>query len=482
MADQPEGGAHGGRRPNLLFIMSDDHAAHAISAYGGAYDAANPLPGIPPRPRLNVTPHMDRIAAGGMRLDNCFCTNSICTPSRASILTGTYSHVNGVLTLNKTLDGRQTTFPQLLRAAGYQTAVVGKWHLGHGAPHDPTGFDYWNVLPGQGLYENPELIEMGERKTYPGYVTDVITDLSLDWLRRRDTDRPFCLLVHHKAPHSPWTPDEKHAAMYEDVELPKPETYDDDYSHRSQAAKRATLRIGRDFTDRHTKGPPPPGLDGAQAKHWKYQRFIRDFLKCVASIDDNVGRLLDYLDEERLVEDTAVIYTSDQGAFLGDHGWHDKRFFYEESLRMPFLVRYPREIPAGSASDAFVLNVDFAPLFLDYAGVPAPGRMQGRSFREVLRGRAPAGWRESMYYRYFMHIETHNTTAHYGVRTRRHKLIYYYEPEPGPLEWELFDLQEDPYEVHSVYDDPAYAAVRRELEAELRRLRTELGDATNPWE
>ncbi len=466
------------RQPNILFILSDEHAAHAISAYG----SSSVFPGGPLRPRINTTPHMDRIAAGGMRLDNCFCTNSICTPSRANILTGVYSHVNGVLTLDEKLDNRQTTFPQLLQAAGYQTAIVGKWHLGHGEPYDPTGFDYWNVLPGQGLYNDPELIELGERKTYPGYVTDVITDMSLDWLRGRDKSRPFLLCTHHKAPHSPWTPDEKHAQMYEDVEVPHPATFNDDYSHRSQAAERATLRIGRDMVDRHTKGPPPAGLDEAGVKAWKYQRFLRDFLKCVASIDDNVGRMLDYLDEEGLAEDTIVIYTSDQGAFLGDHGWHDKRFFYEESLRMPFLVRYPGEIPAGSSSEKMVLNVDFAPLFLDYAGVPAPAAMQGRSFRSVLRGQQPPGWRDSMYYRYFMHIETHNTTAHYGVRTERYKLIYYYEPEPGPLEWELFDLREDPYEVRNVYDDPAYREIRRELEAELRRLRAELGDTTNPWD
>jgi arylsulfatase A-like enzyme len=471
-------------RPNILFIMSDDHAAHAISAYHGS----SVVPGGPLRPRLNTTPHMDRIAAGGMRLDHCFCTNSICTPSRASILTGVYSHVNGVLTLDEKLDNRQTTFPQLLQAAGYQTAIVGKWHLGHGPEHDPTGFDYWNVLPGQGLYHGPELIELGERKTYPGYVTDVITDLSLDWLRKRDRSRPFLLCTHHKAPHSPWTPDDKHARLYEDAEVPRPATYDDDYSHRSQAAARATLRVGRDMTDRHTKGPPPEGLDEAGVKAWKYQRFLRDFLKCVASIDDNVGRLLDYLDGEGIAEDTIVVYTSDQGAFLGDHGWHDKRFFYEESLRMPFLVRYPPEIPAGSASGKMVLNVDFAPTLLDYAGLPAPEWMQGTSFRPILRGAGGeepaegAGWRQSMYYRYFMHVETHNTTAHYGVRTDRYKLIYYYEPEPGPLEWELFDLQEDPFEVRSVYDDPAYQAVRRELETELRRLRAELGDTSNPWE
>jgi arylsulfatase A-like enzyme len=465
-------------RPNILFIMSDDHAAHAISAYG----PSSPHPASPPRPQLNVTPHIDRIAAGGMRLDNCLCTNSICTPSRASILTGTYSHVNGARTLSDKLDNRQTTFPKLLQAAGYQTAVIGKWHLGHGDPYDPAGFDYWNVLPGQGLYHNPEMIELGERKVFPGYVTDVITDLSLDWLRRRDPNRPFCLLVHHKAPHRPWEPDERHARLYDGVELPEPPTFDDDYRHRARAAAAARMRVDRDLTDRDTKGPPPEGLTPAALKRWKYQRYIKDYLRCVAAIDDNVGRLLDYLDQEALAENTVVIYTSDQGFFLGDHGWYDKRFFYEESLRMPFLIRYPREIPPGTVDDHLVLNVDFAPLFLDYAGLPVPAEMQGRSFRSLLRGEAPAGWRTAMYYRYFMHLAHHNVYAHYGVRTSRYKLIYYYEREPDPPEWELFDLEQDPYELHSVYHHPDYQEVVRDLKEQLRQLRMELGDTTDWWD
>jgi arylsulfatase A-like enzyme len=465
-------------RPNILFIMSDDHAAHAISAYG----PSSPHPAGPPRPQLNATPHIDRIAAGGMRLDNCLCTNSICTPSRASILTGTYSHVNGARTLSDRLDNRQTAFPRLLQAAGYQTAVIGKWHLGHGEPYDPAGFDYWNVLPGQGLYHNPEMIELGERKIFPGYVTDVITDLALDWLRRRDRGRPFCLLVHHKAPHRPWEPDEKHAHLYDGVELPEPPTFDDDYRDRARAAAAARMRVDRDLTDRDTTGPPPEGLAPAALKRWKYQRYIKDYLRCVAAIDDSVGRLLDYLDEDGLAEDTVVIYTSDQGFFLGDHGWYDKRFFYEESLRMPFLVRYPREIPPGTVDDHLVLNIDFAPLFLDYAGRPAPAEMQGRSFRPLLRGEAPAGWRTAMYYRYFMHLAHHNVYAHYGIRTSRYKLIYYYEREPDPPEWELFDLEQDPYELRSVYHHPDYQEVVRDLKEQLRRLRLELGDTTDWWD
>ncbi len=456
-------------RPNVLFIMSDDHAAHAMSCYGS---------------RINQTPQMDRIANRGMRLDTCLCTNSICTPSRASILTGTYSHVNGALTLDDKLDSRhQVTFAPLLQQAGYQTAIYGKWHLGHGGVHDPHGFDDWAVLPGQGLYLDPRFWVQGqsEQQTFPGYVTDVITDMALDWLRRRDPNRPFFLAVHHKAPHRPWQPDDKHAHLYDDVDIPEPPTFHDDYQNRVRAAAAARMRVEADLNERDLKEPPPPGLTPAQLKHWMYERYIKDYLRCVASIDDNVGRLLDYLDAEGLSEDTVVIYTSDQGFFLGDHGWYDKRFFYEESLRMPFVVRYPREIAPGSTDDHIVLNVDFAPLFLDYAGVPAPPAMQGRSFRTLLRGEPPPDWREEMYYRYFMHLSHHNVYAHYGLRTPRYKLIYYYETEPDPPEWELFDLDKDPMELRSVYADPAYQDVVRDLKASLHRLRVELGDTTNPW-
>lgn len=454
-------------RPNILFIMSDDHAAHAISAYGSV---------------INRTPHLDRIAQEGMRLDNCFCTNSICAPSRATILTGLYSHLNGVETLDDRFDSSQQHVGKLLQAAGYQTAIIGKWHLGHGEGHDPTGFDYWSVLPGQGHYYDPVMIEMGERKKYEGYVTDIITDLSLDWLRGRDPSRPFALMCHHKAPHRPWDPDPKYADLYEDVDIPEPPTFDDDYSNRSRAAAAATMRIDRDLSARDLKVEPPAGLSDAELKRWKYQRYIKDYLRCVASIDDNVGRLLDYLDEAGLTENTVVVYTSDQGFFLGDHGWYDKRFFYEESLRMPFLIRYPKEIAPGSHSDLMILNTDFAPLFLDYAGVPVPDNMQGRSFRSILRGEQVPDWRRSMYYRYFMHLAHHNVYAHYGIRSERYKLIYYYEESPEPPEWELFDLESDPHEMRNVYEDPAYAQVVDELKAELHRVRVEVGDLRNPWD
>lgn len=463
-------------RPNIIFIMSDDHAAHAIGAYGS---------------RINATPHLDRLATGGMRLDNCFCTNAICAPSRASILTGTHTHINGVTTLGSKLDGRQETFPKLLQAAGYQTAIVGKWHLGHGGDHDPTGFDYWNVLPGQGLYHDPEFIDGGTYRKYEGYVTDIITDLALDWLGQRDRERPFCLLVHHKAPHRPWEPDARYADLYEDIDIPEPSTFDDDYRNRAQAASAARMRVDRDLTATDLKQPVPEGLTPEAEKRWKYQRYIKDYLRCVAAIDDNVGRLLDYLDAEQLTDDTIVIYTSDQGFFLGDHGWYDKRFMYEESLRMPFLIRYPRAISPGTVNANIVTNLDFAPTFLDFAGLPTPTAFQGASLRPLLGGATPPDWQTALYYRYWMHLGDHYVYAHYGIRTQRYKLIYYYadalgQPatidEPKEPEWELFDLERDPHELHSVFHDPAYADIVGELRAELRRLQEEAGDQPHPSE
>jgi arylsulfatase A-like enzyme len=462
------------KRPNILFIMSDDHGKQAIGSYGSA---------------INQTPHMDRIANEGMRLEDCFCTNSICAPSRATILTGTYSHVNGVTAFNA-FDGRQITFPQLLQRAGYQTAVIGKWHLGHQGVSNPTGFDYWNVLPGQGLYHNPEMIEGGTRQIIPGYVTDIITDLCLDWLKHRDVDRPFCLLCHHKCPHRPWEPDAKHARMYEAYDIPEPANFDDDYRGRASAAAAATMRIERDLTKRDLKEDPPPGLTYEELKKWKYQRFIKDYLRVVASMDDGIGRLLDYLEQEELVDDTIVIYTSDQGFFLGEHGWFDKRFMYEESLRMPFLIRYPPEIEPGTVNNRIVLNTDFAPTLLDFAGLPIPQRMQGVSFRPLLQGKTPAGWRTSMYYRYWLHLAHHGVYAHYGVRTERYKLIYYYAEalgtpgaidDPKPPEWELFDLKNDSAELRSVHGDPSYSGVVEGLKDELRRLRCQFHDLSAPW-
>ena len=462
------------RPPNFLFIMSDDHAAHAMSCYGS---------------RINRTPNLDRIADGGMRFDNCFCTNSICTPSRAAILTGTWNHVNGVTTLATHMDNRLPTFVKTLQSAGWQTGIFGKWHLGTGPAHCPTGFDDWAVLPGQGIYHNPTFIFKGpdgvQRRVVEGYTTDIITDMCLDWLDGRDRERPFMLMCHHKAPHRPWVTDDAHASMFLNEDLPEPDTLQDDYSERAAAAAAAQMRVGVHMNDTDVKAEMPRDMPEAELRSWAYQRYIKDYLRVVASIDDNVGRLLDWLDEQGLAEDTVVVYTSDQGFFLGDHGWYDKRFMYEESLRMPLVMRCPRRIEAGGVSADMVLNVDFAPTFLELAGLEPDEGIQGRSFAPVLAGDTPPDWRQSFYYRYWMHRSHHNVFAHYGVRTHRHKLIYYYADGLGHSgsvgerhdpEWELFDLQGDPAELHNIVDRPDMADTVAELKDELHRLQADVGD------
>ena len=466
-------------RTNILFIMSDDHAAHAIGAYGS---------------KINGTPNLDRLAREGMRFDHCFAVNSICTPSRASILTGKYSHKNGVPVFNR-FDGSQPHVAKLLQAAGYHTGVVGKWHLGS----EPTGFDHYAVLPGQGLYHDPVFLERGRRRTIQGYATDIITDLAMDFLEKRPREKPFFLCLQHKAPHRDWSPSPKHAKLYEDVDIPEPPTLRDDLATRTDAAREATMTIARHLTRGDLKLSPPPGLEGPERQkwlagvpmevlvetggekrtltgdellRWKYQRYIKDYLRCVASIDDSVGRILDYLDATGLAESTLVIYTSDQGFFLGDHGWFDKRFMYEESLRMPFIVRWPGVVKPGSTADAMALNVDFAPTFLDVAGVTVPSDMQGRSLLPLLRGERPPDWRKSMYYRYYHDPGHHNTSAHYGVRTETHKLIHFWKKD----QWECYDLSSDPLELRNVYGDPAAADIVATLKKELLRLKTELED------
>ena len=459
-------------RPNLVFIMSDDHAAHALSAYGSV---------------INRTPHLDRLAAGGMRFTRAFCTNAICTPSRAAILTGTYNHVNDVTTLHTPMDNSLETYPKLLRRAGYRTAMFGKWHLGHGPDHDPTGFDDWAVLPEQGEYHNPDFYTPTGRVRRPGYVTDIITDMALDWLDGEDG--PFALMIHHKAPHRTWEPDAAHALMYEDVEIPEPPTLFDDHATRSEAARAALCRIG-DLDHRDFKVPVPVGMSYEAEIRWRYQRYIKEYLRVIASLDDNVGRVLDHLEARGQTEDTIVVYTSDQGFFLGDHGWFDKRFMYEESLGMPLLIRYPRRVSAGSVASGFVTNVDYAPTFLDLAGLEIPEWMQGRSFAPLLDGEEPTDWPTSMYYRYWMHRDdAHNVWAHYGVRTETHKLIYFYNDpmgQPGahgpvdPPEWELYDLVADPAEMTNVYARPGYEAVTDQLKTELARLQALVGDEAHP--
>lgn len=498
-------------RPNIVFIMADDHAANAISCYGSG---------------LNATPHIDRLAQEGMRLDHCYVTNSICTPSRASILTGTYNHVNGVTTLATHLDNRLPNVARHLRASGYQTAMFGKWHLGEGKEHEPSGFDAWSVLPGQGDYFDPVMIDADGPRVEPGYASDIITDKTLDFLEARDPDRPFFVMCHHKAPHRPFVPHPRYRDLYVE-DLPVPESYDDDYSNRASAAELAKMRIRRDMTyedlgliqpeggdeigeaQRSENGfvgrkvPDPEDVSGLvlidkdtgenftfgskrELDLFKYQRYIKRYLRTIAGIDDNVGRLLDYLDANGLTEDTLVIYTSDQGFFLGEHGWFDKRFMYEESLQMPFVIRYPRAIKAGTVSKRIASNVDFAPTFLDYAGQPMPSYMQGTSLRPLLEDNAGDDWQDVAYHRYWMHKDYyHNAFAHYGVRDSRHKLIYWYNEalgQPGafdgeePPEWELFDCHEDPNELRNIANDPAFRDVFLTMLDKLDRKMSEVGD------
>ena len=468
------------QRPNIVYIMSDDHAAHAISAYGS---------------RVNRTPNIDRLAKEGMLMTSVFATNSICTPSRAAILTGQYSHVNGVTVFNR-FDSARLTVAKLLHDAGYYTGMIGKWHLGS----DPAGFDVWNILPGQGVYMNPIFYTAASETTYTGrYATDVITDIGIDFIRNRPKNRPFFLMLHHKAPHRPWEPDAMHRAPFVDKWIPEPPTLWDSYTTRTDALHENEQRVAKDLTRRDLKLVPPAGLAGADltswlaAKpesvtvtregapvtltgealaRWKYQRYMQDYLATVQSVDDNIGRVLEYLDWTGLARNTIVVYTSDQGFFLGDHGLFDKRFMYEESLRMPFLVRWPAVIRPGSRSDAMALNIDFAETFLEAAGVPVPDAMQGRSMVAVWRGRTPADWRTSMYYRYYHDPGDHNTRSHYGVRTRTHKLIYFWKKD----QWELYDLVNDPLEMSNIYGQPGQAQITATLKAELARLKRLVGD------
>jgi arylsulfatase A-like enzyme len=467
-------------RPNILFIMSDDHAAHAIGAYGS---------------RVNQTPNLDRLAREGAMLTRVFATNSICTPSRAAILTGQYSHLNGVTMFNR-FDSSRLTVARLLQAGGYYTGMVGKWHLGS----DPVGFDHWEILPGQGAYMHPIFYTATGEKTYTGrYVTDVITDLAIEFLKTRPRNRPFFLMLHHKAPHRPWEPDAAHGARFSHQWIPEPETFWDSYETRTDALHENQQRVANDLTRRDLKLRPPSDLEGAALTawlttkpdtvtttaaagtvtltgealtRWKYQRYMQDYLATVQSVDDNIGRVLQFLDRADLTKNTIVVYTSDQGFFLGDHGLFDKRFMYEESLRMPFLARWPAAIKPGTRSEAIALNVDFAPTFLEAAGLRAPADMQGRSLLPALRGRTPRDWRTSMYYRYYHDPGDHNTRAHYGVRTASHKLIYFWKKD----QWELFDLMRDPFELHNLYGQPEQEQLTATLKAELLRLKREVRD------
>jgi arylsulfatase A-like enzyme len=468
------------KQPNIVFIFSDDHAYQAISAYGD------------PR-KLIDTPNIDRLATGGMRFDRCLVPNSICGPSRATVLTGKYSHANGFFNnTNNRFDGSQVTFPKLLQKAGYQTAIVGKWHL----VSDPTGFDYWQILPGQGAYYNPPMNDNGRPVKHAGHVTDVITDLSLDWLKARDKNKPFVLMCQHKAPHREWEPALRHLGHDKDRKYPEPETLFDDYAGRGAAEKAQDMTIAKTMTLRDSKLVTPGALTPEQKKdwdayyeprnkefreaklegkdlvRWKYNRYMHDYLGCIKGVDESVGKVLDYLDQEGLADNTIVVYSSDQGFYLGEHGWFDKRWVFEESLRTPLLVRWPGVAKPGSVNANIVSNLDFAETFLEAAGVPVPAEMQGRSLVPLLNGTTPTDWRTSFYYHYYEYPGPHAVRRHYAVVTERHKLIRFYET-PGDY-WELFDLKTDPKEMTNVFGKPEYAKVQKELEEELARLRTSL--------
>lgn len=473
------------QQPNILFIFSDDHAAHALSAYREHLRYGAQLPD---------TPNLDRLAADGMLFTNAFVTNSICGPSRATVLTGQYGHLNGVMTNAEPLHPTHTTFPALLRDGGYETALFGKWHL----KTDPVGFDHFEILAGQGPYYNPVLHNGRDSTRYEGYTTDVITDRALEWLRARDdrarsgADRPFLAMLHYNASHRYWDPGPAELPLFRDSLFAEPATLRDDGARRTSAFGLQEMELSLDLFARDLKLEAPSGLTEAQLARWNefygpenaarrepltgdellvwnYQRYIRDYMRVVLGLDAAVGRVLDALDAEGLAAGTLVVYTSDQGFFLGDHGWFDKRWMYEESLRTPLLVRWPGVTRPGSVSDELVMNLDFAQTLLDAGGVAAPASMQGRSLVPLLHGAMPADWRDAIYYQYFAYPDWHMVHRQYGVRTKQYKLIHYYEIG----EWELFDLARDPDELTSVYGDVAYAGIVADLKDRLGELRPE---------
>lgn len=481
-------------RPNIIFMMSDDHAYQAISAYGHG---------------LNRTPHIDQLASSGMLFTRAFVTNSICGPSRAVFLTGKHSHKNGFKDNHSTFNGDQQTVVKLLKQAGYQTAITGKWHL----VSNPQGFDYWNILPGQGDYYNPKFIENGVPKNYSGYVTNLTTDLALQWLDRRDTTRPFFLICNQKAPHRNWMPEQKYLHLFDSTEFPVPANYFDDYVGRGRAAREQEMEVASDMNEyydlklgldlpaadrvglaaswqnifnrlspeekagwKKAYGPvvdayrarPPVGRELAI---FKYQRYMRDYLRCVQSVDDNVGQLMDHLKKQGLDRNTIVIYTSDQGFYLGEHGWFDKRFMYEESFRTPLIIRWPGVTDGGRTSASLVQNIDMAETLLDMAGLSIPSDMQGKSMVPVLRGKQKGNLHDGLYYHFYENQE-HKVAKHFGIRSDRYKLIYFYELG----EWELYDLDRDPSEMRNFFGASGYARVQKKLRADLLTLINEYDD------
>mgnify|MGYP000107133091 CR=1 FL=1 len=502
-AQQGAGGRESGR-PNIVYIMTDDHAYQTVGAYGH------------PISRLAPTPNIDRLAREGMLFREAFVENSISAPSRATLLTGVYSHRHGQTTLSYgIMDTTLVHFPELLRAEGYRTAIFGKWHLSI----EPKGFDHYDLLWDQGEYYNPVMRtpETGGRYVrQEGYATDIITDHALAWLDgHRDDDAPFCLMIHHKAPHRNWMADLKYLDLYEDVEFPEPETLFDDYATRGDQMRQQQLTIDRhmgyafDFKVEELKDEPTLQYihdswdiamstltpeqrrvwddsygrknrdfladrpEGKELLRWKYQRYIHDYCRTIRSVDDQIGRVLDYLEENGLMDNTLIVYTSDQGFLLGEHGLYDKRFMYEESFRTPLIMAWRGHIRPGTVCRELVQNIDYAPTFLELAGVAVPDDMQGLSLLPLLKGGHPADWRRSLYYHFYEYPAEHMVRRHYGARNDRWKLIHFYNDID---QWELYDLQEDPHELRNLYGLPEYAAPRREMTDELVRLQTQYGD------
>jgi arylsulfatase A-like enzyme len=483
------------QKPNIIYIMSDDHAYQAISAYGG------PLRNIAP------TPNIDRIAQAGTRFNRCLVTNSISGPCRAVLLTGKYSHLNGFL-MNEgqsPFDGSQQTFPKLLQKAGYNTAIIGKWHLGS----DPTGFDHWDILPGQGNYYNPDFINQTGRYREEGYVTEIITKKCIEWINKtKDSGKPFMIMMHHKAPHRDWQPGPNELALYKDVRFPEPATLFDDYSDRGTAEKNQdmtiskTMRIEEDlkmYQDKSkmkntglTRMSPQQmaawdsvynpiirqfylsDIKGEELVRFKYQRYLQDYLACIAAVDKSVGEVLDYLKANGLDKNTVVIYASDQGFYLGEHGWFDKRWMFEQSYRTPLLIQWPGVTRSGIVNNDMVSNIDLAETFLEIAGAEVPSDMQGRSMVPILKGKTPANWRKEHYYHYYEYPGSHMVKRHYGISTERYKLIHYYYDID---EWELYDTKADPQELKNVYNDPSYTSVREKLHKHLKKLMIRFGDS-----
>lgn len=464
----PEDRAPLSTRPNILFILADDHTTQAISAYGGK---------LAPYAK---TQHIDQLASEGMLFTHCFSTNSICSPSRASILTGTYSHVNGVHCLNQRFDSTQQTSATVLQQAGYQTAVFGKWHL----KSQPVGFDPYKVLEVQGRYQDPQFRESDTDSlvTYPGWSTDIITHMTTEFLSNRDPHKPFFVMCQYKTTHDPWASRPPYDTLFSQIDLPEPDNLYDTYENRSEAAKRTTLKLEMINQGTYPHDRLPDG-DWKEQRGHIYQQYIKDFLRCGRVLDENVGRLMQYLEETGLAENTVVVYTADQGHFLGEHGFFSKRFMYDESMRMPLIIRSPLHEITGKVNEDLIANVDLAPTLLDIAGVSIPQRMQGRSILPILEGATPTDWRTAIYYRYWQHLLHRNVPAHLGIRTKAHKLIFYYgQPlgftdfEPTPPEWEYFDLVQDPREMFNAYGDEENEEVIEELKGRLKKLRIQYSD------